>query len=264
MEPDSNPERLSARLKGQYAPVYLTLTSIIQGVALSTLATRVEATSSDFGVIEWLLSATTFLVFLAVWNEYLLQVLAFVWVPTLLDSLVPFGFLGAELFLAHFVFHDLRAWLLALGCVGFIGTAASVVTETQVRMLLEENREIARLLAPHRRGRGVLIGALVALCFGAGALYDVARLGQAQLAIALVALGAVVGLVGSSVPVWNRLLAYARHETRAASPRREQERRRGRAQETPGEDDGPTPKVRPGAGASRRKGRNRPTGRPAP
>src|SRR5205823_3112042 len=108
--------------------VYLTLTSIIQGVALSTLAIRVENTAPSFGIVEWLLSVTTFLVFLTVWNEYVLQVLAFVWVPSLLDwvpslldSLIPFAFLAAELFLAHFVAHDLRDWLLAFDAVGFVG-----------------------------------------------------------------------------------------------------------------------------------------------
>jgi hypothetical protein len=31
------------------------------------------------------------LAFFGVWHEYLMQALAFVWMPTLLDSVVPFG-----------------------------------------------------------------------------------------------------------------------------------------------------------------------------
>ncbi len=81
------PEMISQRLKGQFAPAYLTLTSIIQGVALSVLAARVEATYAQFDATDWLLTIATFLVFLEVWNEYLMQVLAFVWLPTLLGSL---------------------------------------------------------------------------------------------------------------------------------------------------------------------------------
>jgi hypothetical protein len=216
--PEPQPERLSTRLIGQFAPVYLTLTSIIQGVALSTLASRVEATAPGFGVVEWLLTGTTFLVFVAVWNEYVLQVLAFVWAPTLLDSLVPFAFLAAELFLAHFVYGDLRSWLLALGSVTLIGVVAAVVTETQMSRLPEKNRETARLLASQRWGRQLLSVAVVVLSTGAWALYDVVGLGQVQLPIAILALGVVVGFVASSIPVWNLLLVRAGDETRADTP----------------------------------------------
>jgi hypothetical protein len=228
--PEPQPERLSTRLTGQFAPVYLTLTSIIQGVALSALASRVEATAPGFGVVEWLLSVTTFLVVVAVWNEYVLQVLAFVWAPTLLDSLVPFAFLAAELFLAHFVYHDLRNWLLALGVVTLIGVVAAVVTETQVGRLPEKNREVGRLLSSQRWVRQRLSVAVVVVCFGAWALYDVAGLGRVQLATALLALGVVVGFVASSIPQWNLLLARARDETQADSQVRNQEIRSGRAQ----------------------------------
>jgi hypothetical protein len=36
------------RLKAQYAPAYLKLTSIIQGAAITTLVARVEATSTAY------------------------------------------------------------------------------------------------------------------------------------------------------------------------------------------------------------------------
>ena len=46
MESVQTPESVAARLREQYAPMYLTLKSIIQGVALSTLVVRVEGASS--------------------------------------------------------------------------------------------------------------------------------------------------------------------------------------------------------------------------
>src|SRR5215468_10751254 len=73
---------VSSRLTSQFAPAYLTLASIIQGVALSTLVIRVEATYGDFDAVAWLLTLATFLTYLIVWHEYVLQVLAFVWMPT--------------------------------------------------------------------------------------------------------------------------------------------------------------------------------------
>ena len=204
------PEMISQRLKGQFAPAYLTLTSIIQGVALSVLAARVEATYAQFDATDWLLTIATFLVFLEVWNEYLMQVLAFVWLPTLLDSLVPFAFLAGELFMAHFVYHGLRGWLLTLGLIFIVGGAATLLTLTQARTLAEENRDIARVLAPVGWVRLALNAVIGVLSLCAWALYDVLRLGQVQLVVALVALVGIIVFIGSSMPYWNQVLAYAR------------------------------------------------------
>ena len=77
------------------------------GVVLSVLAARGEATYTQFGATAWLLTSATFLIFVSLWHEYLMQALAFVWIPNLLDSLVPFAFLAGELFAAHFVYHGL-------------------------------------------------------------------------------------------------------------------------------------------------------------
>jgi hypothetical protein len=206
------PEILTQRLKGQLTPAYLTLTSIIQGVALAFLAARVEATYALFDTTNWLLTIATFLGFLTVWNEYLMQVLMFVWVPTLVDSLVPFAFLASELFTAHFVYGGLRYWLLSLGLTFVAGTIARIVTSKQARTFPEENRDIDRALMPPIWVRAALGTVIPVLCLVAWALYDVLRLEQVQIVVALVALVAIIAFLGSSVPYWNRVLAYARGE----------------------------------------------------
>ncbi len=211
------PEIISQRLKGQLTPAYLTLTSIIQGVALGFLAVRVEATYAQFDTTNWLLTIATFVGFLTLWNEYLMQVLMFVWVPTLVDSLVPFAFLASELFTAHFVYGGLRYWLLSLGLTFVVGMIASIVTSRQARTFPEENRDVARALTPLDGVRAVLSAAILVLCLAAWALYDVLRLEQAQIVVALVALVALVVFLGSSVPYWNRILAYARGEYNQAA-----------------------------------------------
>jgi hypothetical protein len=211
------PEIISQRLKGQLAPAYLTLTSIIQGVAFGFLAVRVEATYAQFDTTNWLLTIATFVGFLTLWNEYLMQVLMFVWVPTLVDSLVPFAFLASELFTAHFVYGGLRYWLLSLGLTFVVGTLASIVTSRQARTFPEENRDVARALTPLDRVRAVLSAAILVLCLAAWALYDVLRLEQAQIVVALAALVALIVFLGSSVPYWNRILAYARGEYNKAA-----------------------------------------------
>jgi len=208
------PEMISQRLKGQLAPAYLTLTSIIQGVAFAFLAARVESTYTQFDTTDWLLTIATFVSFLTLWNEYLMQVLMYVWVPTLVDSLVPFAFLASELFAAHFVYNGLRNWLLSLGLAFIVGMVASLVTTMQARSLPEENRDLARALTPLNWVRAALSMVILVLCLAAWALYDVLRLEQVQIVVALVALVAIIVFLGSSVPYWNRVLAYARGEYR--------------------------------------------------
>jgi hypothetical protein len=152
------PEIISQRLKGQLIPAYLTLTSIIQGVALA--------------------------------------------------------FLASELFMAHFVYDGLRNWLLSLGLTFVVGTIASIVTTMQARTFPEENRDVARALTPLNWVRAVLSMIILVLCLVAWALYDVLGLEQLQVVIALVALVAMIVFLGSSVPYWNRILAYARGDYR--------------------------------------------------
>ena len=206
------PEQVSQRLKDQFAPAYLTLTSITQGVGLAFLAPRVEATYVHFDAADWLLTIATFILYLVVWQEYVMQILAFVWVPTILDALVPFAFLACELFLSHFVYHDLRNWLLTFGLIGIVGAAAQFVTITQTRAFVEENRDMVRTVKLHGRYRGIFVGisSVINLCLWA--LYDALHLEQIHLVVASIALVMVVGFVLSTIPYWNQVLVYANGE----------------------------------------------------
>lgn len=205
-------ERVYQRLKDQFAPTYLTLASIIQGVALAFLAQRIEATAPQLDAADWLLASATFILYLVVWQEYVMQVLAYVWVPTLLDAAIPFAFLACELFLAHFIYQDLRAWLLTLGLTCVVGAVASLGTWVQAGAFGEENREVASAVEVQGRYRTALVVATILLCLGLWALYDILRLDHARLAVAAGVL-VVIGLfVAGTVPYWNRVLAYARGE----------------------------------------------------
>jgi hypothetical protein len=205
---DTESDNIAQRIKSQFAPAYLTLASIIQGVALSTLVLRVESTYPGFNAVAWLLTITTFLVILDIWHEYLMMVLAYVWLPTLLDSIVPFAFVATELFLAHFVYGNVRGWLLAYAGCYLVGIAAGALTNEQVRKLAEENRIVHNRLASYDRFRGVLVVILAALSLLAWALYDVLRLEQVQLIVALVAFVGCIIFISSSIPFWNQFLDF--------------------------------------------------------
>jgi hypothetical protein len=192
------PESVAARLREQFAPSYLTLTSIIQGVALSALVIRVESVGELLDLSGWLLVATTLLSLLLIWHEYLMQALAYVWMPTLLDSAVPFAFLVAELFLTHFVYGNQRAWLLAAAVAFTVGLAANVLARTQTDRERRQNAgvvEAQRDYAPERL-----------------AFYDLLGLNQVPVLVSAGALLIVLISIAGTVPYWQRVLVYARRE----------------------------------------------------
>lgn len=213
---DSSPEAVATRLKGQFAPAYLTLTSIIQAVALSALVVRVEATYERFDAADWLLVTATFLIFLLIWHEYLMQSLAFVWLPTLLDSLVPFAFLVVELFMAHLAYGGQRTWLL-IGGLGFaVGVASFLTASTQSQSPAHaaENSGVREAISGTLRIRfasNIVPGVLFLMGW---ALYDVLHLAQVQFVVALLAVICVVARIAGTVPYWNRVLGYAHGESK--------------------------------------------------
>ncbi|HEY7339489.1 MAG TPA: hypothetical protein VH591_01290 [Ktedonobacterales bacterium] len=202
------PTSVAARLRGQFAPAYLTLTSIIQGVALSTLVIRVEGMSEHFGVANWLLATATLLAFLLVWHEYLMQALTYVWMPTLVDSAVPFGILVAELFLAHFVYGNERVWFLIAGLAFVFGIVAWGTTRAHT----QENAELLKAVRGVSPMRTLPSVVSIVLFLGIWALYDVLGLGRISGLVAAIAVLVIVGVLATTVPYWNRVLAYARRE----------------------------------------------------
>jgi hypothetical protein len=205
----SGPEVVSGRLKGQLEPTFQTLVSVLQGVALITLVSRVEATYQHFTVLNWILAATAFLYFLAVWNEYMMGYLAYIFMPALLTSVLPFAFLAVELFLAFFVASDERAYALVFAVGACVGVAQYLDTTVRVRGAAADNPiypTIARLWWSR-------IGLTAMLAIGAGttwALYDTIVRFQLQLAVAIVFFAGITLFLVLSVPFWNRALAYAR------------------------------------------------------
>ena len=74
-----------------------------------------------------------------IWHEYLMTVLSGVGLPGLLDSLVPFAFLVAELLMVHLVGQDLRGWLLGYGLVALLGVAAWAQRNLWIHQFADED-----------------------------------------------------------------------------------------------------------------------------
>jgi hypothetical protein len=120
-------------------PAYLAITGLVQVLVLDAPITKVEGGYAGYGATEWLVVAATFLVCVDIWHEYLMTVLSHVWLPGLLDSLVPFAFLVTELLMVHFVGEDLRGWLLGYGLVALMGVAAWTQRNLSIRQVATKN-----------------------------------------------------------------------------------------------------------------------------
>jgi hypothetical protein len=209
MESPPGSERVSRRLREQFAPAYLAITGLVQVLVLDALITKVEGDYGDYGAVEWLVVVATFLVCVDIWHEYLMTVLSQVWLPGLLDSLVPFAFLVAELLMVHFVGQELRGWLLGYGLVALLGVAAWAQRNLRLRHVADEERDLSLALATRHWYRPAL--AVVVTAFGllGWLLYDTVGLASARLAVAVAGLAGVVVIIASSVPMWNEILRYA-------------------------------------------------------
>jgi hypothetical protein len=91
---------------------FLTIISIIQGVALALLA---QNTFADPSALVYLQSITLLLVFVSVFYYYVAMSILFRWAPSFLDSFLPFGIASLEIPPAFFLGHPAawNAWLAA-------------------------------------------------------------------------------------------------------------------------------------------------------
>lgn len=212
MDTPPGPERLSRRLREQFAPAYLAISGLVQVLVLDALIGRVDAHYAGFGAVGWLVAVATFLVCVDIWHEYLMTVLSHVWLPALADSLVPFAFLASELLMVHFVGRDLRGWLLGYGLVALVGVAAWVQRNVRIRQFAESDRDLPLSLATGHRYRGALAVAVSLFGLLGWLLYEPARLNKVPVVVAAAGLVGVAMIIASSVPMWNQILRYARGE----------------------------------------------------
>lgn len=135
-------------LRESFAPSYLTLISIIEGVLLALLF---EQLADRHGALQLgdpgvLVLFNNFLLIVLVWNEYRMGSSMFRWVPYLLDAIIPFalGSLQAALVLASA--HRL-SWL---GWLATFYLAAVIAYENMYRRAGEEQCNAFSL--EHNRG----------------------------------------------------------------------------------------------------------------
>jgi hypothetical protein len=118
------PVELVDRIESAFRDVYLTLISIIQGVAFSFLAASAFSDPHP-NLNQWIAYTICLISIIVVWQEYMVGATAFTWTPSIFDSVVPFGLGIVEFLLIANVKRGTEAFLvcfaifLGVGIVGY-------------------------------------------------------------------------------------------------------------------------------------------------
>ncbi len=217
------PEHLTLlqQLRGSSTTVYMTLLSILQGVALSDLASVVEANYTHFTLVHWLLVLSMLGLIVSVWHQILIDSISFDWVPDLGDAILPFGIGVLELLLNHLIPLSLGLWLFllaaALCSLEVVGGALFVRRKAEQAI---ENTKLLSLL--RRRQRPYLLhgisGVAVFLLLGLFSIVEGLSAtdglpgirGLLATCIAALAVVWVTSLLFTSKGYWQAVVDYAR------------------------------------------------------
>jgi hypothetical protein len=208
---------LVQRALNAHGSFYFTISSIIHGVVFGFWSYTVVANSSGMDVVHGAMVATTFLVIVMSWHEYVMGVISIVYVPDILDSFLPFLVGAAQILLVQLMFGRLDAWILALALV------ASAAAVSLMNMYAKGRREAGNRFTFAVLGRYTLFSVLYAW-FVAGLLLAISvgmNVAPSAEPITWLALFAVVTVLSGfgfrSLVYWRRLFRAARDDGRLAS-----------------------------------------------
>ena len=120
--------RLTETIPAAFSSFYLTLISMIQGVALGLLANKIPDFLSPFEPVGFLYILLTFTVIVIVWHEYVLSAQEFWWELKWRDSLIPFSLGMGEFLMIEYLGKgpNYHAWFFAAALTGSAGFFAYV------------------------------------------------------------------------------------------------------------------------------------------
>lgn len=206
---------LLTSLRTAFSSSYLTLTSIIQGVALAYLVVVVDEEMHEFGAAQWLFVATAFLAIASAWHEYMTAVTVFVWVPRLWDSLIPFLLGGSELMLIRSLRRPggLEWSFLALGAVAAVTLLAFVNMYRSAAAEEDLNADLLARMGFYRPLNLAFSSGAAVLFFSFAAVEAIAA-GSTSLdnALSASALGLVLVFLVRGYFYWTRVIQVARED----------------------------------------------------
>lgn len=207
-QPTPEERRLVEAVDHGFREMYLTLTSIIQGVAFGFLAERTF--NGQNPTVEQRIAFTIcFMMIVTVWQEYMVGSTVFVWTPTLLDSVIPFAIGMTEFQLIAAARMGVYSFLVRLAIFLTVGTAAYLNWLVHARHGRANKAMYATLKSYIRFGASYCAAITAAtLCLAQGLA---AELGFSDAPLLAITLVGVAPLFLHSVFNWNLKL----HQIRA-------------------------------------------------
>ena len=217
LEPQPHYRVIHHKLKDSLSPIYITLLSVIQGVALADLALIVGAGYQQFTLVRWLLVLINFGMVISIWHTFTIHITLWSWIPDLRDAIVPFVIGALELVFNHMISLSLSAWLFILAIIATTATLAiwyvgqRAKEESENTKMLSLLRRQHRLFALYNLGVGALylLLAIVSRVESLEANNGV-QTGRGVFALALLVAGGVAGVSIINTRSWNLVVSYSR------------------------------------------------------
>jgi hypothetical protein len=202
-----------------FTGVYLTMLSIIQGVALTDLSNIVFSERSHFTVLTWIEVATMLWTLIYVWNHFMGDALMTHWIPDLEDAVLLFGTGVFELVANHAIVWSITAWVATIAIMlfaWFFGTHYIRRQEERVVReagLMELLRRRIRPITVETLAGGVVLLLLAIVCAvtHAGWQSDSGVSRAVALVSVLASFGVSLAIGVTSAAYWRAIKEYARH-----------------------------------------------------
>ena len=200
-----------------FSGVYLTMLSIIQGVALTDLASIFFSERTHMSAVQWIEVATMLWTLVYVWNHFMADALMAYWIPDIEDAALLFGTGVFEILANHAIVWGAAPWLSTLAIMLCCWSAGTFYIRRQeerfVRdpVLLTVLRRRMKRLGLQTLGGGVVVGAFAVWCGVAHAGADSSSTEARTVALASVAVAFAVSVaIGTtSARFWRRVRRYA-------------------------------------------------------
>ena len=196
-----------------FTSVYLTMLSIIQGVALTDLSQITFSEHGHFTAVNWVEVAAMLWSVVYIWNHFMGDALMTQWIPDLEDAMLLFGTGVFELVANHAIVASPAAWLATLAIMFFAWSGGTFYIRRQEELvvrdpvLMELLRERTRPLLFQTLGGGILLGVLAIVC----RMTDAGTHANGPIALVAVTIAFAASLVIGvfSARFWRRVRRYA-------------------------------------------------------
>jgi hypothetical protein len=161
---ENSRKRILAELLDAHHTIFYTVISVIQATCFGFLVLVCFEEGKHFGIYQWLLAANTLIIIILVWNGFIRGFVALIYVPKLVDGMIPFALGAAQCFSAYFVAHGVRGWYWSIAAISFIGFIGYVNAEVNARLNRAENGHVMAFYGRHLRILQASTLVLVAVC----------------------------------------------------------------------------------------------------